>query len=290
MNITTKISQVINGEVSCIDDNFIMVDKWEKLNISTKYPIRLSAATISVCFCGEMVVEINGIDHQINPGKLVITLANDIIQYKKTPDDIKGLLLIVSPNFLEDALQKVNDLFSLFLYIQKYPCLNLAIREQDMIRNFYAFFESQLSYKHPYPYQNKIIRSILQAFIYYITSLFNNEKDINKHDRHEEIFRQFILLIIKHYKDRKKLDFYAQHLCISSKYLCDIIKKTSRRTPREWIDHYTILEAKILLRTTDKTTEQISYELNFPNASFFCKFFKKNVGMTTKQYRALLTK
>ena len=117
MNITTKISQVINGEVSCIDDNFIMVDKWEKLNISTKYPIRLSAATISVCFCGEMVVEINGIDHQINPGKLVITLANDIIQYKKTSDDIKGLLLIVSPNFLEDALQKVNDLFSLFLYI-----------------------------------------------------------------------------------------------------------------------------------------------------------------------------
>ena len=121
-----------------------MVDKWEKLNISTKYPIRLSAATISVCFCGEMVVEINGIDHQINPGKLVITLANDIIQYKKTPDDIKGLLLIVSPNFLEDALQKVNDLFSLFLYIQKYPCLNLAIREQDMIRNFYLLYHQPL--------------------------------------------------------------------------------------------------------------------------------------------------
>ena len=166
--------------------------------------------------------------------------------------------------------------------------MNLSIKECSMIQNYYNFFEMQLDYKHPYPFQNKIIRSILQAFICYITSIFVMEKDLNRHNRNEEIFRQFIQLTINNFKKREKLDFYAQKLYISTKYLCDIIKRTSGHTPREWIDHYTILEAKILLQTTDKTTEQISYELNFPNPSFFCKFFKKNVGMTTKEYRMSL--
>ena len=288
--LSTKISQIINGDVSCIDDDFVMIDKLEKLNISTRHPIRLSAVTIGVCFSGSMTLEINGIEHEINSGKLIITLSDDIVQYKKISDDIKGLVLIVSRTFLEDALQKISDILPLFLYIQKYPCLNLSIRECSMIQSYYDFFELQLGYKHPYPYQNKIIRSILQAFICYITSIFSSDKDINKHNRNEEIFRQFIQLTIKHFKDRKKLDFYAQNLYVSTKYLCDIIKRTSGHTPREWIDHYTILEAKILLQTTDMTTEQISYELNFPNASFFCKFFRKNVGMTTKEYRSSLIK
>lgn len=289
--LTTSINQIINGDVLCIDDNFIIIDRLDKLNISTKSrPIRINATTVGICFSGEMVIEINGVEHLIGPGKLIITLSNDIVQYKKISEDIKGLLLIVSQSFLEDTLEKVNETLPLFLYIQKYPCMNLSIKECSMIQNYYNFFELQLDYKHPYPFQNKIIRSILQAFICYITSIFSAEKDISSHNRNEEIFRQFIQLTIQNFKNREKLEFYAQKLYISPKYLCDVIKRTSGHTPREWIDHYTVLEAKILLQTTDMTTEQISYELNFPNASFFCKFFKKNVGMTTKEYRQSLSR
>ena len=240
--LTTSINQIINGNVSCIDENFIIIDKLDKLNISTtSHPIRINAATVGICFAGEMVIEINGVEHQINPGKLIITLSNDIVQYKKISEDIKGIILIVSQNFLEDTLEKVNETLPLFLYIQKYPCMNLSIKECSMIQNYYDFFELQLEYKHPHPFQNKIIRSILQAFICYITSIFINEKDINRHNRNEEIFRQFIQLTIKNFKNREKLDFYAQNLYITPKYLCDVIKRASGHTPREWIDHYTIL-------------------------------------------------
>lgn len=288
-NLTTSVRQIIKGEVSCIDDSFIIIDRLDKLNISThSRPIRLDAATVGVCFSGEMLIDINGVEHQITPGKLIITLSNDIIQYRRISDDIKGMLLIVSQSFLEGVLNKVYETLPLFLYIQKYPCVNLSIKELDMMKSYYDFFEMQLNYKHPYPFQNRIIGSILQAFICYITSICINEKDLNKHSRNEEIFRQFLQLTINNFQKREKLNFYAQKLCVSTKYLCEIIKRTSGHTPREWIDHYTILEAKILLQTTDMTTEQISYELNFPNTSFFCKFFRKNVGMTTKEYRMSL--
>ena len=173
--LTTSINQIINGNVSCIDENFIIIDKLDKLNISTtSHPIRINAATVGICFAGEMVIEINGVEHQINPGKLIITLSNDIVQYKKISEDIKGIILIVSQNFLEDTLEKVNETLPLFLYIQKYPCMNLSIKECSMIQNYYDFFELQLEYKHPHHFKNKIIRSILKAFICYFKSIFIN--------------------------------------------------------------------------------------------------------------------
>ncbi|NDV82110.1 AraC family transcriptional regulator [Bacteroides sp. 51] len=34
------------------------------------------------------------------------------------------------------------------------------------------------------------------------------------------------------------------------------------------------------------TVQQISEELNFPNPSFFTQYFKKNTGLTPKEYRS----
>jgi AraC-like DNA-binding protein len=44
-------------------------------------------------------------------------------------------------------------------------------------------------------------------------------------------------------------------------------------------------EAKLMLRHTDKLVYQIADELNFPNASFFSKYFRRMAGMTPNDYR-----
>jgi AraC-like DNA-binding protein len=46
-----------------------------------------------------------------------------------------------------------------------------------------------------------------------------------------------------------------------------------------------MLEAKALLKSTDKTIQQISDELNFPSQSFFGKYFKRRAGISPKNYR-----
>ena len=126
----------------------------------------------------------------------------------------------------------------------------------------------------------------MQSLIYYIAGIINLDKD-NKRERKDELFTRFIQLIIKNYRRNRKLDFYADKLFISPKYLSDVIKKISGRTAHDWIDRYILLEAKILLRSSHKTIQQIADELNFPNNSFFSKYFKKHCGMTPKEYRDL---
>ena len=51
-----------------------------------------------------------------------------------------------------------------------------------------------------------------------------------------------------------------------------IIKSTTGMTPNEWINDVVVNNAKHLLHKSENTIKEVSYALNFPNPSFFCKF------------------
>lgn len=53
----------------------------------------------------------------------------------------------------------------------------------------------------------------------------------------------------------------------------------------DWVNEAVVQEAKLMLRHTDKLVYQIADELNFPNASFFCKYFRRMTGITPNDYR-----
>ncbi len=53
----------------------------------------------------------------------------------------------------------------------------------------------------------------------------------------------------------------------------------------DWINQPIILEAKVLLKHSNLLVYQVSDELNFPNPSFFSKFFKRMTGMTPHEYQ-----
>ncbi len=267
------------GGMNCINDDFIVMNDLQQLGIEKGYPVKLGVLGISLCLYGDLTVEINMIEHHVSAGNLVITLPEDILQHNEISDHVKGL----SQRFIEEAFPQIEDILPVFLHIQRHPCLNLSAQECVRIQGFYNFFVQHLEDNSPY--RDKIVRSILQSMIYYIAGVVNLDKDNHKKERKEELFSHFVQLIIKNYKKSKKLDFYAQQLFISPKYLSDIIKKISGQSAHDWIDRYILLEAKILLRTSDKTIAQIADELNFPNNSFFSKYFKKNCGITPKEYR-----
>ena len=79
--------------------------------------------------------------------------------------------------------------------------------------------------------------------------------------------------------------WYAQQQGITPKYLSEMVKQVSRRTPNEWIDRYVVLEMRVLLKNSTMSIKGISEYLNFPNQSFFGKYFKEHVGMSPFAYR-----
>ena len=83
----------------------------------------------------------------------------------------------------------------------------------------------------------------------------------------------------------RNISFYAENLFLTPRYLSTLIKETSGKTVMEWVNEAVIQEAKLMLCHTDKLVYQIADELNFPNASFFCKFFHRMTGKTPNGYR-----
>jgi AraC-like DNA-binding protein len=74
-------------------------------------------------------------------------------------------------------------------------------------------------------------------------------------------------------------------MALSQDHLSRIVREHSGTTCKAWIERAVLLEAKVLLRHTDRTITDISEALHFPNDSFFCKYFKRLIGMTPRQYR-----
>jgi len=111
------------------------------------------------------------------------------------------------------------------------------------------------------------------------------ERQAEKQTRAEKMTSLFYALLRKHYKEERSISFYADKMCMSPKYLTSTIKKLTGKSVMMWIHDAVISIAKVELKSSDKTVLQISDQLNFADASLFCRFFRKYTGMSPKEYR-----
>jgi len=71
----------------------------------------------------------------------------------------------------------------------------------------------------------------------------------------------------------------------SPKTLSNLFKKNNSPSPLKIINDRIALEAKRLLLFSNKTAEQISYELGYKEAGHFSKFFKLQTGLPPATFK-----
>lgn len=103
--------------------------------------------------------------------------------------------------------------------------------------------------------------------------------------RRDFITLNFFKLINEHAVREHHLCFYAGHLCISEKHLTRIIRETTGDTPYSFICHELVHHALELLDDHTISIGQIADTLNFSDQASFCKFFKKQKGLSPMAYR-----
>jgi AraC-like DNA-binding protein len=77
----------------------------------------------------------------------------------------------------------------------------------------------------------------------------------------------------------------AAQLNLSVKYLSDLLKQETGKTALELIHLFVVSEAKNLLVTGDKSISEIAYQLGFENPPYFSRLFKKESGMSPKEFK-----
>lgn len=100
-----------------------------------------------------------------------------------------------------------------------------------------------------------------------------------------QAFRQFTNLIQEHYREHWQLTDYTSTLGLSESRLHQICRRIANRSPKKIIHDHLIQEAKRLLIFTSLASSDICYQLGFSDPAYFSRFFKRNTGMTSQQFR-----
>lgn len=252
--------------------------------------IRIDASMIILCSKGTVRLTSNQTEYTLREHTLYINLPTDIIQ-GEAADDAEIYLAMWPSSLMQRINIDLKLITGLILKVDKSRIMYLDDKEwDDIIRSFHELGTEE-TYRNDI-FTAEIIRSELQLLVYRICRALDHYIDISEmtaktvpHDRHQRYFEKFLQVLARHYTQERSVRFYAGQLNLTPKYLTTVIRKASGRTATDWIDRYVILEAKNLLKYSSLSIQEIAYRLNFPNQSFFGKYFKNHTGQTPSAYR-----
>lgn len=254
--------------------------------LKAKIPLILDAGVVVfVCLEGEGKIVVDMQTISIRRGSIVILLPYSVIQLADISDDTRITLIATGMGFLE-KLALSQPVENYVEKIREMPCLQLTETQLEQAKKIYLFVE-KLYKEATGPLKQEIRSSLLTLLALEIVTLFaeNQETGSPRLSRQDQVFRNFTISLAKNVSRHRTVEFYANEACLTPKYFSTVIKKRSGKLPMDWITERTIVLIKFLLQNSDKSIQEISNDLNFPNQSFFTRYFKSHTGFTPTAFR-----
>jgi AraC-like DNA-binding protein len=134
--------------------------------------------------------------------------------------------------------------------------------------------------------QGEMLRSLLKRLLIKSTRLIKIEKSEEEIPKPQyDLVRQYHLLVEQNFREKHQVADYAEMLFKSPKTLSNLFKKSGDKSPLKIINERIVLEAKRLLFYSNKTVEEIGYEVGFSEPAHFSKFFKNQLGSPPATYK-----
>ena len=244
----------------------------------------LDATGILICLQGEAEITIEEKDYILRRNSMCVSFPNTVIQAHKKSDDYKGYALGGTTNFIFNL--RFQSSVAIYLYIKEHPCIELNDNELQTILSLCHRLKD-MKENSGHPFKNDISHHLLSILCYEISAVYYKMQpvwDIN-FTRKQTLFIQFLQLLNTASLSNRDVSYYAEKLCITPRYLSVITKEIMGFTANECITWIVIKNACLLLQASKFSIQEISDKLNFPNPSFFGQYFKKNKGMTPKEFR-----
>ena len=256
-----------------------------------KFPLRMDGLFIALREKGISDFSINLKEFQVGPNELVIGSPGDLMQSTIYEGVYLSQTLMVSSNFLKEMYISLNSFMPFFASRKEQPVFQLTDNEVQELKEYFMLIMDAVKRETDY-FRIDTTKRLLAAYLYKLGSILYRhlpelQAEANKPMKREEIlFKQFINLVSENHRRERRVDFYAEQLFLSPKHFSTVIKKVSGKTAGQWIDEYVILEAKTLLKYSSMSIQEVAYYMNFPNPSFFGKYFKQHTGMSPSDYKA----
>lgn len=281
----------IPSPVLYIDNDIVIVDN---ICVFADYQQEVKLDCFMIIFCekGKIICNINGTPCLLNNEHCAVLPVGTTIsptEQDYSSDDFSIKVCAISKNLINEILCINKETFRILHYLYKNPILpvnkNVSYKQylyKELLMTLIGEEEHVYS-KHTRHYH---IRGMLCEMMSGLSKLLPKEEKFEVgRGRASYIVQEFFMAVNADNANHRSVSYYADMLCYSPKYLSYIIKNAIGKSPLQIINENAIVQIKNKLKYTNMSIKEMSDFFNFPNASFFCKFFKLHTGCTPLKFR-----
>lgn len=248
-------------------------------------PLQTPGYIFLLCIRGTCTLTIHLTRYNLKTDSIAIIAPNMFFQVNEQSPDCRFIFVGYSKELVHGS-----TLFSQTIeytpYIFEHPVVDLNKKVSNLFYDYFMMLIHILNLTHKETSQQQIHLSYTQILMF-LNNVYKDYKSITqvRYNRNQEIAKELVRIVVQNYKTERNISFYAEKMHLSPQHLSTTIKKITGKTLTDIISSFIIHDAQAKLRSTEMTIQEIAYSLNFPDISFFGKYFKRYTGMSPKQYR-----
>lgn len=252
-----------------------------------KKEYKVSGVGLIICLTGSFSFTINGRELEARVGQTLFIPDEVCFHVTGQSDDMEVSILFYQVDHIRDILN--NSVFSMRFYsiFLAEPAYVWTTGEEGDLMEYVSLLRGMQEEKDSFFGRNER-QLLLLALTHRLCAIYHSYmlKDNRMVTGHKhDIFVRLIRLIDRYYTGQRSVDFYADKLCLSAKYLSTLSKSICGYTVQELVFKSIVRKSISLLESTDMSVQEIADFFNFPNASYFGTFFKKQTGKSPQHYR-----
>lgn len=240
-----------------------------------------NVAMIGLCLKGRIDMLLDGFLYEVRQGNMMLTMPGSIMRIAAASDDFGVRLLLAKT---KPQMQLINTLSS-YQDMLHHPIVSLSSSEKSLLLSLFEYV-GQCERGTSNFYRNDIVNKVFALLCYELGNIYRRRFALRlKVTQNEMIFNTFIDLVSRHFTEHRDLEFFAAQMRLSKKSLTDRIVRATTKTPSAWIDKMVVDQAQSLLATSNLSVGELSERLGFASPSIFCRFYKRQTGITPLEYR-----
>lgn len=250
-------------------------------------PYRVSGVGIVVCLDGRFRFSIGDKELEAHAGQTLFVPSEETFCVLEQSADLRVSLLFYEVENIRDIVSNAVSAMRFYSIALANPGYVWNTGDEDDLLHYIQLLHGMQQDKadHFGHYERQLL---LLALTHRLCAIYHHhmlESHTGGTGHKHETFVRLIRLIDQHYTTQRGVDFYADKLCLSAKYLSTLCKSVCGYTVQELVFKSIIRKSISLLKNTEMTIQEISDYFNFPNASYFGTFFKKQMGVSPQNYR-----
>ncbi|MCQ2234656.1 MAG: helix-turn-helix domain-containing protein [Paludibacteraceae bacterium] len=273
-------------------DKFFLGDNLgKKLDLSnyghylSLYPVKTQFTSFLFCCKGNLKIRINFKDYEVSASEAVLIISNSLSQILDISEQSEIIIMAFADDTFFTSLS-VSDKALFFSKIQESPVVSIPENRYNSFIEIYKLLRSDMT-SDDFQFKSSALKGYVEILTAHarnwITSFHKNEEEFT-HNRATQIYMKFVKYVNEFHSKHRDVTFYAEKMCLSPKYLSQVILSVSGKYALDIIKDQVIFEAKALLKSRKYSVQEVAYMLNFPNPSFFGKYFRSEVGCSPRTY------